>query len=121
MTVYEKLEQILREFSSVTMKEEELKSLYTQLRIEMIMGSESARNRMERNAKALLMHNRVIPLEETLDQLSKVSAEEIRSFGEKYFQLEQAGLCLVGDISKEVTGLKRKLLDGNSSLFYNES
>ncbi|MBP3611402.1 MAG: insulinase family protein [Lachnospiraceae bacterium] len=101
VTVYEKLEQILEEFSGTVMKQEELESLYTQLRIEMIMGSESARNRMERNAKALLMHDRVIPLEETLEKLSRVSAEEIQNFGKNYLKLEQAGVCLVGDIPEE--------------------
>ena len=108
MVVYEKLEEILRDFSSKAISKEELDSLYTQLRIEMIMGSESARNRMERNAKALLMHERIVPLEETLDKLSKVSAEEIRQFGEQYFDLSRAGICLVGDIGKEAEKVRKK-------------
>ena len=108
MVVYEKLEEILRDFSSKTISKEELDSLYTQLRIEMIMGSESARNRMERNAKALLMHERIVPLEETLDKLSKVSAEDIRRFGERYFDLSKAGICLVGDIGKEAEKVRKK-------------
>lgn len=107
-TVYEKLEEILAEFSSKAISSEELNSLYTQLRIEMIMGSESARNRMERNAKALLMHNRVVTLEETLQKLSMVSAEDIRIFGEKYFKVSDAGICLVGDISKAAEKVKKK-------------
>jgi len=107
VVVYEKLEEILKEFSARAITKEELNSLYTQLRIEMIMGSESARNRMERNAKALLMHNRVVPLEETLEKLSGVSAEDIRAFGENYFDLSKAGICLVGDISKAAEKVKR--------------
>ena len=107
MVVYEKLEEILKEFSGKAISKEELDSLYTQLRIEMIMGSESARNRMERNAKALLMHDRVVPLEETLEKLSKVTAEDIRAFGARYFDLSRAGICLVGDISKEAQKLKK--------------
>ena len=107
LTVYEKLEEILKDFSKSTIKKEELESLYTQLRIEMIMGSESARNRMERNAKALLMHDRVVPLEETLEKLSVVTAEDIRDFGEKYFDLQGAGICLVGDIGKEADKVKK--------------
>ena len=106
--VYNKLEEILKDFSSKTITKAEWDSLYTQLRIEMIMGSESARNRMERNAKALLMHNRVVTLEETLEKLSKVSAEDIRMFGEQYFDLSKAGICLVGDISKEAEKVKKK-------------
>lgn len=108
VTVYEKLEEILRDFSEKAITNEELESLYTQLRIEMIMGGESARNRMERNAKAMLMHNRIVPLEETLEKLSKVSAEDIRVFGESYFDLSKAGICLVGDISKEAEKIKKK-------------
>ena len=108
VTVYKKLEEILKDFSQKAISKEELDSLYTQLRIEMIMGSESARNRMERNAKAMLMHNRIVPLEETLEKLSKVSAEDIRRFGEQYFDLSKAGICMVGDISKEAEKIKKK-------------
>lgn len=107
-TVYDKLHEILEEFSSKPISKTELESLYTQLRIEMIMGSESARNRMERNAKALLMHNRIVTLEETLKKLSRVSSEDILAFGNKYLQLSKAGMCLVGDISKDVLSVKKK-------------
>ena len=107
LTVYEKLAEILNDFSRKVITKEELDSLYTQLRIEMIMGSESARNRMERNAKSLMMHDRVVPLEETLAKLSRVTAEDIRSFGEEYFDLSKAGICLVGDISKETEQVKK--------------
>ena len=108
LTVYNKLEEILKDFSSKAISKEELDSLYTQLRIEMIMGSESARNRMERNAKALLMHERVVTLEETLEKLSKVTSEDIRMFGENYFDLSKAGICMVGDIGKEAEKVKKK-------------
>ena len=105
--VYDKLAEILKKFSQSALSEAELNSLYTQLRIEMIRCSESARNRMERNAKALLMHERVVTLDETLDKLSKVSAEDIRMFGEKYFDLSKAGICMVGDIGKEAEKVKK--------------
>jgi len=108
LVVYEKLEEILNDFSSRAISKEELNSLYTQLRIEMIMGSESVKNRMERNAKALLMHDRIVPLEETLEKLSLVSVEDIRAFGEKYFDLSKAGICMVGDISKDAGKVKKK-------------
>lgn len=106
MIVYEKLEEILKDFSECPIQQEELNSLYTQMRIEMIMGSESARNRMERNAKSLLMHERIVPLEETLEKLSKVSAEDILLFGKNYLNLSRAGMCLVGDIKTEAEKLK---------------
>lgn len=97
--VYDKLQEILTELAEHPISEEELRALYTQLRTEMIMGNESARNRMEQNAKSLLMHERVVPLEETLEKLSDVTAEQIQDFVREYLCLEKSSMCLVGDCS----------------------
>ena len=88
------------------MKEQEVNSLYHQIRIEMIMGSESARNHMERNAKALLNYGRYVPLEEVLQKLSKVTNEMVCDFSAKYLNMEQASICFVGDIKEEVNKIK---------------
>jgi len=106
--VYEKLEAILKDFSKNTMNEQEITDLYNQLRIEMIMGSESTRNRMERNAKSLLAYGRVVLLDETLEKLSKVTAEDIRLYAETYFNTEAAGICLVGEITPDTDEIKKR-------------
>ncbi|MBE5950116.1 MAG: insulinase family protein [Lachnospiraceae bacterium] len=107
VTVYEKLKEILREFSENPIDETERRALYTQLRTEMIMGSESARNRMEQNAKSLLMHGRVVPLEETIEKLSEVTTEEMQAFAAKYLNMDRCSLCLVGEISGEAKDVKK--------------
>lgn len=107
VTVYEKLGEILKEFSESRIEEIELKALYTQLRTEMIMGSESARNRMEQNAKSLLMHGRVVPLEETIEKLSKVTAEDMQKFAKEYLNMDKCSICLVGEISGEANEVKK--------------
>ncbi len=104
--VYDKLNEIFIDFATNPVKEQEVNSLYHQIRIEMIMGSESARNHMERNAKALLNHGRYIPLEEGLQKLSKVTNEMVCDFSAKYLNMEQAGICFVGDIKEEVNKIK---------------
>lgn len=104
--VYKTLQEILQSFRSEEIGEQELTALYTQLRTEMIMGSESARNRMEHNAKSLLMHGKVIPLEETIIRLSNVTAKEIRLFAEQYLETEKCSICLVGDIKESAAKLK---------------
>lgn len=105
--VYQTLKDILQGFRSEEIGEQELAALYTQLRTEMIMGSESARNRMEHNAKSLLMHGRVVPLEETIKRLSGVTAKEIRLFAEQYLDMEKCSACLVGDIKESAAKLKK--------------
>lgn len=106
--VYDTLQEILQGFGSAEICGQELDALSMQLRTEMIMGSESARNRMEHNAKSLLMHGRVIPLEETIERLSKVTAEEIRLFAEQYLNMEKCSICLVGDVGKSAAKLKER-------------
>lgn len=108
VTVYQKLEEILADFADNLITEEELKALYTQLRIEMIMGNESARNRMEQNAKAMMQHGRVIPLEETLEKMSKVTPEDIREYARKFLNIKNCSMCLVGDISEDTKALKKQ-------------
>ncbi len=105
--VYRTLKDILQDFRSGEIGEQELAALYTQLRTEMIMGSESARNRMEHNAKSLLMHGRVVPLEETIKRLSGVTAKEIRLFAERYLDMEKCSVCLVGDIEESAAKLEK--------------
>lgn len=104
--VYDTLQDILKEFRETEIKQPELEALYTQLRTEMIMGSESARNRMEHNAKSLLMHGRVVPLEETLNRLSQVTAADIRSFAEQYLDMNSCSICLVGDTKDAAVKIK---------------
>lgn len=106
--VYRTLKEILQNFRSEEIGGQELAALYTQLRTEMIMGSESARNRMEHNAKSLLMHGRVIPLEETIKRLSCVTAKEIRLFAEQYLDMGKCSVCLVGDIEESAVKLKEQ-------------
>ena len=105
--VYDKLNEIFIEFATCPVKKQEINSLYNQIRIETIMGSESARNHMERNAKSLLNHGKFIPLEEMLDNLSKVTSEMVCEFSANYLRMEQAGICLVGDIKEEVNKIKK--------------
>ncbi len=104
--VYDKLNEIFMDFATHPVKEQELNSLYNQIRIETIMGSESARNHMERNAKSLLHYGRYVPLEEMLDNLSKVTSEMVCDFSANYLKMEQAGICFVGDINEEVDKIK---------------
>lgn len=107
VTVYRKLTEILKEFSSEKVPREELAALYTQLRTELIMGSESARNRMEHNAKALMLHKRLIPLEETIEKLREVTPEDIQFFAGKYLDLGKCSICLVGDIKEAEEPVKQ--------------
>lgn len=69
-----------------------------QIKTELIMGNESAKNRMNSNGKAILLKNYIIPLDETIDKVSKVTREEVMDFARKYLKKEKCSLSLVGNL-----------------------
>ena len=47
--------------------------------------------------KSLLIRDRVVSLEEDLENISRVSREDVRDFFEAYLQREGCGIALVGN------------------------
>ena len=72
-----------------------------QLKIDLIMRSESAKSKMSKNAKDLLYFDRLIPLEDMIQGIMSVSTSDLQTFARKYLDMKNAGLCIVGKISKK--------------------
>ncbi|MCJ7832901.1 MAG: insulinase family protein [Deltaproteobacteria bacterium] len=64
-----------------------------------LLGAESSDNRMTRIAKNELMFGRDIPFEEVLDDLNKVSADEIVSLADEILQPDQFSLVSLGPVN----------------------
>ena len=75
---------------------DELRIALQQIKAELILGYESSYNRMSGLGKSLLIRDRVVSLEEDLENISRVSREDVRDFFEAYLQREGCGIALVG-------------------------
>lgn len=74
---------------------EELDCSREQIKTELMIGSESTRNRMNRNGKNVLSVGEILPLQETLGRLDQVTKEQVREF---------AGRWLIGKMSVSMVG-----------------
>lgn len=89
---------IIEELKENGLTEDELFMSKEQIKTELIMGNESAKNRMNSNGKSILLKNYIIPLEETISKVSEVTVEEIVDFAKKYLVKENCSLSLVGNL-----------------------
>ncbi|NLK27659.1 MAG: insulinase family protein [Clostridiales bacterium] len=99
--VVKKILQILKDICKKGITQEELRMTKEQLKTEIILGSESAKNRMNSNGKSLLARGRIVPVEEMVEGINAVTLEDVKNFANYYLDLSKCSISLVGNI-KEV-------------------
>ena len=68
-----------------------------ELRSELIIGNESTQSRMDNNAKSLMSYGKIISLDETVDQLMRVTREEICDFMQHWADPDNSSICVMGN------------------------
>lgn len=99
--VYSEVIRVIEAFKKEGITEDELRRTKEQINTELIIGSESTRNRMNSNGKALLCRGRIKTLDETIQKLMEVKKEDIMEYMEKYFDADQISISLVGNIKNK--------------------
>ncbi|WFR54878.1 pitrilysin family protein [Anaerocolumna sp. AGMB13025] len=89
---------IIEDLKSKGLTDDELSMSKEQIKTELIMGNESAKNRMNSNGKSILLKDYIIPLEETIHKVNEVTQEEIIAFARKYLVKENCSISLVGNL-----------------------
>jgi Predicted Zn-dependent peptidases len=100
ITVVKKIFQIITEFKNKGVTSEELSMTKEQIKTELILGNESAKSRMNSNGKSMINRNRIVPIEELMDGINQVSMEQIMDFANRYFDLKNASLSVVGNLKE---------------------
>jgi len=90
--------EILEDIKTNGLAEEEIYMAKEQIKTELIMGSESAKNKMNSNGKSILFKGYITPLEEIIEKLNRVSNEDIITFANKYLKKELASFSFVGNL-----------------------
>lgn len=107
--VLEKVIGVARDFACIGLKEEELAMHKQQVRTELIMNSESPKNRMDANAKYALAGTPLYTVEEKLAKIDAITCEDIRMLAREIMDLSQCSMCVVGDKScMDLRGIKKK-------------
>lgn len=93
--------ELIKKFVDSGVDEIELQRAKEQINTELIIGSESSKNRMTSNGKALLCRNQIVSLNDTIDRINAVSVEDANAFIRKYFTVNHFSLCMIGN-TKEI-------------------
>ncbi len=97
-TVVKKIRQIITDMRRKGVTEEELAMTKEQIKTELILGSESAKSRMNTNGKSMLNRGRVTTQEELLEGINSVSLADLKRFANQYLNLEVCSYSLVGNL-----------------------
>lgn len=80
--------------------EDEVHQSYSQIRSELLLSLENTHNRMNHNARNLLYWNRAVSIDEILETLQKVTAEDVMAYMEEFCRAEQISVTLAGNIEE---------------------
>ncbi len=103
--VIKKIYQILADIKKKGVTAEELSMTKEQIKTELILGNESAKSRMNSNGKALLNRGRLMPIDELIEGINRVSRTKIIDFANQYLNPVTASVSLVGnlkDVDKKI-------------------
>lgn len=99
--VVESVLKLIEDVKKTEFTDEVLDVYKNQIKIDLIMRSESAKAKMSKNAKDLLYFDVLVPLEEMIQGIVSVTAAEVREFADKYLDIKNASLCIVGRLMKK--------------------
>ncbi len=91
--------EIIEDIKANGITDDELLMTKEQIKTELILGSESAKNRMNSNGKSILFKDYVTPLEEIISKVNTVDKEEVTDFAKRYLNRENCSFSLVGNLS----------------------
>ena len=79
------IQRELDRVASATVSARMLKQAKQQLKGSVVMGLESTSNRMQRLGRVELMYDALVPIDEAIEEIDAVSAEDVRSVAETLF------------------------------------
>lgn len=101
--------KVVSKFVSEGMSEKELETTKKQLKTEMILTSEAVTARMNSNAKSYHVLGRVEDIDDTIEQMNRVTVDEINQCLKKYLDINRCSIALVGDVpEEEIKALKKE-------------
>lgn len=98
MTVLKTIVTCMEEFKKTGITETMLNRAKEQIICELLLGSESSRDRMNNNGKSVLCQGKVEDVTDTVEKVRAVTVEDIHAFVNKYFTTDCFSICFVGNI-----------------------
>lgn len=98
--VVKKIFQIVSNLKKKGVTADELAMVKEQIKTELILGNESAKSIMSANGKSMLNRGRVVPIEELIDGINRVTQNDILDYANNYFDINNASISIVGRLDE---------------------
>lgn len=96
----EAMGQELKRLKKEAPSDEEIARAREQIKTDLIIQGENIKGRMSSNAKELLLFDRVISMEYTLDRINRVHKEELMDCLYKWFDRERMAFAIAGNLEE---------------------
>lgn len=100
-TAMSQIEECIRVFCENGVTEAELKQAKQLIKTDLIIGNESTKSKIYNNGKTFLMKGYLRTIDEVLEDIYRVTCEDIQNFAKKYLRWDKKSVSLVGNISEE--------------------
>lgn len=100
-TAFEQIKETIRMMWEQGVTENELEQAKQQLKTDLIIGNESTKAKIYNNGKTYLMRRSLRSFDEILEDIYRVSCEQVQSFVKKYLQWDKKSVSVVGNITEE--------------------
>lgn len=96
LRVLRETKKVMEEFLITPLTKTELSTHKAQVKTELILGSESAKARMNSNAKSIMVRGFVKTLDEVIEELNQLTEENVFEFANKAWGDNSASMCVIG-------------------------
>lgn len=100
---------ILQDLRKNGITKEELSCAKERIRSELLMGMDSTENRMGQNGKSLLLSGTLQTTSQVVDQVLRVTKEDVDQYIRKYINPNSSSLVLVGNQTQEQDDILKKI------------
>ena len=96
LKVIKETRNVIDMFLNAGLTEEELLTHKAQVKTDLILGSESAKSRMNANAKSMLVRGYVKSLAEIIEELNEINVKRVYDFAKDILDHNNPSMCIVG-------------------------
>jgi predicted Zn-dependent peptidase len=91
----------IRRFKDEKLPKSEIDSAKEQLKGSLVLGLENTSNRMNRMAKYELLINKYISVDETIAEINKITAAQVRDLADRLFSRDKFAITILGPVNNE--------------------
>lgn len=102
LMIYDEIFKIIDEVKEKGFYEKDIEDTKKQIKVNLTIASESTKNRMNSNARHIMKHGRVIPLNDVINRVNAISKDKVDALAKEILVNDASSIALVGNLNKKI-------------------